>query len=170
MRGFDRAALAQVLLDGIEEMKLDVPADQQIKLMDYVQLMAKWNSVYNLTSLRDPMQIELDELDRRQPVSIHELLELRDRRRVDVDARDPGRGRVRRGAGRSRRPRNHERECHQGGQNQGTSNHRHLVTPCLLGQPILASNRGSFVPGLFGCQAHRFRRFSVRARAAGEQS
>ena len=38
-------------------MKLDMPAAQQKQLMDYVQLMYKWNSVYNLTSLRDPMQM-----------------------------------------------------------------------------------------------------------------
>ncbi len=39
--------------------------------------------------LLDPVQVELDELDRRQPVPVHQRLELRDRRRVDVDAGDP---------------------------------------------------------------------------------
>lgn len=57
MKYFDRAALAQVLADGIAEMKLDVTAAQQDKLLDYLALMNKWNSVYNLTSLRDPMQM-----------------------------------------------------------------------------------------------------------------
>ncbi|MEW6760764.1 MAG: 16S rRNA (guanine(527)-N(7))-methyltransferase RsmG [Pseudomonadota bacterium] len=57
MRGFDRALLSQVLADGIAEMKLDVSAAQQDKLMDYLALMSKWNGVYNLTSLRDPMQM-----------------------------------------------------------------------------------------------------------------
>jgi 16S rRNA (guanine527-N7)-methyltransferase len=57
MRVFDRAALAQVLGDGIAEMKLDVPSGQQEQLLDYLALMNKWNSVYNLTSLRDPMQM-----------------------------------------------------------------------------------------------------------------
>jgi 16S rRNA (guanine527-N7)-methyltransferase len=57
MRGFDRAALAHVLAEGIAEMKLDVSAAQQDKLMDYLALMSKWNGVYNLTSLRDPMQM-----------------------------------------------------------------------------------------------------------------
>lgn len=57
MRGFDRAVLAQVLADGIAEMKLDVSSAQQDKLMDYLALMSKWNGVYNLTSLRDPMQM-----------------------------------------------------------------------------------------------------------------
>jgi 16S rRNA (guanine527-N7)-methyltransferase len=55
--GFDRNALAQVLADGVREMQLDLSDDQQGKLMDYLALMAKWNAVYNLTSLRDPMQM-----------------------------------------------------------------------------------------------------------------
>jgi 16S rRNA (guanine527-N7)-methyltransferase len=38
-------------------MGLDISAEQQGKLMDYLALMFKWNSVYNLTSLRDPMQM-----------------------------------------------------------------------------------------------------------------
>jgi 16S rRNA (guanine527-N7)-methyltransferase len=49
--------LAQVLADGIRDMKLGLTEDQQGKLMDYLALMAKWNAVYNLTSLRDPMQM-----------------------------------------------------------------------------------------------------------------
>ncbi len=57
MKFFDRAALAQVLAEGIDEMKLDVNPAQQEKLLDYLALMNKWNSVYNLTSLRDPMQM-----------------------------------------------------------------------------------------------------------------
>ncbi|WP_288378292.1 16S rRNA (guanine(527)-N(7))-methyltransferase RsmG [uncultured Massilia sp.] len=57
MRYYDPAALAKVLADGIAEMKLAIPAEQQEKLMGYLALMNKWNSVYNLTSLRDPMQM-----------------------------------------------------------------------------------------------------------------
>lgn len=57
MRGFDRAALAQVLAEGLDELKLDLSDAQQSCLMDYLALLAKWNSVYNLTSLRDPMQM-----------------------------------------------------------------------------------------------------------------
>ena len=57
MKYFDRALLSQVLADGIEEMQLDIPAAQQEQLLDYLALMNKWNSVYNLTSLRDPMQM-----------------------------------------------------------------------------------------------------------------
>jgi 16S rRNA (guanine527-N7)-methyltransferase len=57
MKNFDRAALQQVLAEGIQTMNLAVSQAQQDKLMDYLALMFKWNSVYNLTSLRDPMQM-----------------------------------------------------------------------------------------------------------------
>lgn len=57
MKHFDRAALAQVLCGGVQDMGLDIPDSQQTRLMDYLQLMHKWNAVYNLTSLRDPMQM-----------------------------------------------------------------------------------------------------------------
>jgi 16S rRNA (guanine527-N7)-methyltransferase len=57
MKNFDRNTLSQVLAGGIAEMQLAVSAEQQGRLMDYLALMFKWNSVYNLTSLRDPMQM-----------------------------------------------------------------------------------------------------------------
>jgi 16S rRNA (guanine527-N7)-methyltransferase len=57
MKNFDRAALSAVLGEGIAAMHLDVSPAQQDKLMDYLALMFKWNAVYNLTSLRDPMQM-----------------------------------------------------------------------------------------------------------------
>ena len=57
MRGFDREKLTAVLNDGIDAMDLPLWAAQREQLMDYLALMAKWNGVYNLTSLRDPMQM-----------------------------------------------------------------------------------------------------------------
>lgn len=57
MSGFDRTALAQVLADGIAELGLDLPTGQQHQLLDYLALLGKWNHVYNLTSVRDPMQM-----------------------------------------------------------------------------------------------------------------
>ena len=58
MRGvFDREKLMGVLSDGIDEMDLPLWAAQREQLMDYLALMNKWNGVYNLTSLRDPMQM-----------------------------------------------------------------------------------------------------------------
>ena len=57
MKNFDRAALSAVLDEGVAAMRLDVSPAQQDKLMNYLALMFKWNAVYNLTSLRDPMQM-----------------------------------------------------------------------------------------------------------------
>jgi len=57
MRYFDRPALAQVLADGIRELKLDLDDKQHEQLLDYLALLFKWNAVYNLTSVRDPMQM-----------------------------------------------------------------------------------------------------------------
>ncbi len=54
---FDHDALAAVLDQGIKDMALDVTPEQQTRLMAYLQLMNKWNAVYNLTSLRDPRQM-----------------------------------------------------------------------------------------------------------------
>lgn len=57
MKGFDREKLMHVLSAGIDEMDLPLWAAQREQLMDYLALMAKWNGVYNLTSLRDPLQM-----------------------------------------------------------------------------------------------------------------
>jgi 16S rRNA (guanine527-N7)-methyltransferase len=57
MKNFDRPALSAMLAEGIAAMRLDVSPAQQDKLVDYLALMFKWNAVYNLTSLRDPMQM-----------------------------------------------------------------------------------------------------------------
>jgi 16S rRNA (guanine527-N7)-methyltransferase len=57
VRGFDREKLMTVLSDGIDAMDLPLWAAQREQLMDYLALMAKWNGVYNLTSLRDPLQM-----------------------------------------------------------------------------------------------------------------
>ncbi|WP_338769019.1 16S rRNA (guanine(527)-N(7))-methyltransferase RsmG [Massilia sp. METH4] len=57
MAVFDRAALAQVLANGVTELGLDLAGTQQEQLLDYLALLNKWNHVYNLTSVRDPMQM-----------------------------------------------------------------------------------------------------------------
>ena len=58
MKGFfDRDKLMGILSDGIDDMDLPLWAAQREQLMDYLALMNKWNSVYNLTSLRDPLQM-----------------------------------------------------------------------------------------------------------------
>ena len=57
MKAFERAPLALMLSDGVAELGLDLSAAQQGLLLDYLALLAKWNSVYNLTSVRDPVQM-----------------------------------------------------------------------------------------------------------------
>jgi 16S rRNA (guanine527-N7)-methyltransferase len=57
MKFFDRPALSQILAKGIQELKLDLNDKQHEQLLDYLALLFKWNAVYNLTSVRDPMQM-----------------------------------------------------------------------------------------------------------------
>lgn len=57
MKLFDRSALAAVLNKGAAELDLALSAAQKEQLLDYLALLNKWNSVYNLTSVRDPMQM-----------------------------------------------------------------------------------------------------------------
>ncbi len=54
---FERTALAQVLKQGAEALQLQLTQAQQDQLLDYLALLHKWNNVYNLTSVRDPMQM-----------------------------------------------------------------------------------------------------------------
>ncbi|GIZ54093.1 16S rRNA (guanine(527)-N(7))-methyltransferase RsmG [Noviherbaspirillum aridicola] len=55
--GFDRSALSQRLADGSRALGLSLSDAQLSQLMDYLQLLAKWNSVYNLTAVRDLSQM-----------------------------------------------------------------------------------------------------------------
>ena len=49
--------LASVLASGISEMGLEVDAEAQTKLLAYLALLQKWNKVYNLTAIRDPLEM-----------------------------------------------------------------------------------------------------------------
>lgn len=57
MKPFDRSALALTLKHGVQDLALKLGPEQLEKLLDYLALLAKWNSVYNLTSVRDPAQM-----------------------------------------------------------------------------------------------------------------
>lgn len=57
MTVFDRPALGAVLEQGAAELDLQLSAAQIGQLLDYLALLCKWNAVYNLTSVRDPMQM-----------------------------------------------------------------------------------------------------------------
>ena len=42
---------------GLQEMGLQISAEQQQKLLDYVALIYKWNQVHNLTAVREPLEM-----------------------------------------------------------------------------------------------------------------
>ncbi len=44
------------LAAGLAALEIDLPADQQDKLLAFRDLLLKWNKTYNLTALRDPEQ------------------------------------------------------------------------------------------------------------------
>jgi 16S rRNA (guanine527-N7)-methyltransferase len=48
---------AALLATGIAEMGLDVTEETQNKLLRYLALLQKWNKVYNLTAVRDPLEM-----------------------------------------------------------------------------------------------------------------
>jgi 16S rRNA (guanine527-N7)-methyltransferase len=70
MKVFDRDVVADVLKQGIKQLQLALSEDQVEKLLDYLALLNKWNAVYNLTSVRDPMEmVKLHLLDSLAAVS-----------------------------------------------------------------------------------------------------
>jgi len=48
---------SELLAKGIAEMALSVPAEAQQRLLQYLGLLQKWNKVYNLTAVRDPLEM-----------------------------------------------------------------------------------------------------------------
>ncbi|MEZ0238113.1 MAG: 16S rRNA (guanine(527)-N(7))-methyltransferase RsmG, partial [Methylophilaceae bacterium] len=42
------------LSQGLVELGIDLDAATQLKLLDYLALLEKWNKVHNLTAVRDP--------------------------------------------------------------------------------------------------------------------
>ncbi|RMG29757.1 MAG: 16S rRNA (guanine(527)-N(7))-methyltransferase RsmG [Gammaproteobacteria bacterium] len=46
-----------MLADGIRRLGLEIPPERQRRLLDYIQLLGKWNRVYNLTSVRKPQDM-----------------------------------------------------------------------------------------------------------------
>jgi 16S rRNA (guanine527-N7)-methyltransferase len=51
------ANLAEGLRAGIQALGLDLSAEQQQRLLDYMALIQKWTKVYNLTAVRDPAEM-----------------------------------------------------------------------------------------------------------------
>jgi hypothetical protein len=96
--------------------------------------------VEHRVELADAPEIEVRQLDGVHPVRVHQLLELRDRRRVDVDTGDLGVRRIGREAGQRRGAGYPEHEGQQGRQNKGTSKSAaHRVTSTGSGGWTLGS-------------------------------
>ncbi len=57
MTVIDRPALTTMLADGVASMGLPISNDQIDKMISYLALLSKWNSVYNLTAVRDPREM-----------------------------------------------------------------------------------------------------------------
>ncbi|HEY8608688.1 MAG TPA: 16S rRNA (guanine(527)-N(7))-methyltransferase RsmG [Noviherbaspirillum sp.] len=57
MNPVDRERLSQRVAAGAATLQLDLAATQLEQLQDYLQLLVKWNAVYNLTAVRDPEQM-----------------------------------------------------------------------------------------------------------------
>lgn len=57
MKGIADNTLRQALASGLAHMGLALPEAGQQKLVDYVQLLHKWNAAYNLSAVRDPLQM-----------------------------------------------------------------------------------------------------------------
>jgi 16S rRNA (guanine527-N7)-methyltransferase len=49
--------LAGALSEGLNQLGLALSPAQQQQLLDYLDLLGKWNKVYNLTAVRDPAQM-----------------------------------------------------------------------------------------------------------------
>lgn len=47
--------LETILANGLAELAVPLPGDVQQKLLQFVALVDKWNKVYNLTAVRDPV-------------------------------------------------------------------------------------------------------------------
>lgn len=57
MTNLDKNALISMLSKGASDLPLVLSEAQIERLIDYLALMVKWNSVYNLTAVRDPVQM-----------------------------------------------------------------------------------------------------------------
>ncbi|MCG8485856.1 MAG: 16S rRNA (guanine(527)-N(7))-methyltransferase RsmG [Chromatiales bacterium] len=57
MAGFDTSACGRRLTEGAALMGLALEPSRQQQLLDYLALMHKWNKAFNLTAVRDPLEM-----------------------------------------------------------------------------------------------------------------
>jgi 16S rRNA (guanine527-N7)-methyltransferase len=50
-------SLARGLADGLNELGIPIPEEAQMRLLEYLSLIEKWNKVHNLSAIRDPEQM-----------------------------------------------------------------------------------------------------------------
>jgi 16S rRNA (guanine527-N7)-methyltransferase len=50
-------ALRSALEEGLQALAIEASSDLEDKLLEYIQLLQRWNSAYNLTAVRDPLQM-----------------------------------------------------------------------------------------------------------------
>ncbi len=62
MTAFHRDDLTRALVDGAHALQLQLSEAQITQLIDYLALLSKWNSVYNLTAVRNPAQMVIQHL------------------------------------------------------------------------------------------------------------
>ncbi len=53
----DRESLRQHLCAGVSELRIALEDAAIERLLDYVDLLLRWNAAYNLTAVRDPAQM-----------------------------------------------------------------------------------------------------------------
>ena len=53
----NRPALEAQFAAGLDALGIAVDADARTKLVDYVELLARWNATYNLTAVREPAEM-----------------------------------------------------------------------------------------------------------------
>jgi 16S rRNA (guanine527-N7)-methyltransferase len=51
------SSLEKDLSSGIAQMEIKVTLEEQIKLLNYLTLLQKWNKIYNLTAIREPKEM-----------------------------------------------------------------------------------------------------------------
>ena len=78
--GIGQALWQRQLSAGLAKMGIQLDSNQQQKLLDYLSLLVKWNKTYNLTAVRDPVEMVsrqlLDSLSILSLLSGRELLDL----------------------------------------------------------------------------------------------
>lgn len=53
----NQSEIKELLVQGVAELQLNLSENQIIQLMLYLELLIKWNGVYNLTSVRNPIEM-----------------------------------------------------------------------------------------------------------------